>query len=147
MGLACKPRVARAAILLLLIVAGLFAVDGRAGAQVLEWPGAGPAASGSPGAGSLHAATNPETKVYPLTLTTGRAGVCSPMAVTAFSYTFSASIPGVNNVLAASKSAYDALYNADSSSPTTGNLPAPLLDMSIIGRDIISGNTTGGTSG
>jgi hypothetical protein len=69
------------------------------------------------------------------------------MAVTAFSYTFSASIPGVNNVLAASKSAYDALYNADLSSPTTGNLPAPLLDMSIIGRDIISGNTTGGTSG
>ena len=131
---------AHAAIWLLLLVAGLFTVEGRAGAQVPEWSGATPAVSGSSSAGGLHVAANPETDVYNLTLQNGRAGVCSPMAVTAFSYTFSASLPGVNNVLAASKSAYDALYNADLSSPTAGNLPSPLVAMSLIGRAIISGS-------
>jgi len=60
-------------------------------------------------------------------------GVCSSGDVTAFSYTVTASAPGLYAVLATSKPAYDALLPANLNDPSSASLPAPLLDMSCVG--------------
>jgi len=65
-------------------------------------------------------------------------GICSPHPVVSFSYNITAPYPGFHHVVSCSEAAYHHLRPAHLSDPSSGDLPAPLLDMSCLESDPIT---------